>query len=92
MRSFTVVNVDGREVEEGGRYMSNSPMGAAKKAGSRLMRKSGKNMVKLTVMETTRQSKNKQFSYAVKKEKVNDVAVRGGVQIVYKFKTVAKSL
>jgi len=91
-RSFTVVQVDGREVQDGGRYMSSSPMGAAKKAGSRIMRKSGKNMVQLTVMEKTRDSKKKEYSYQVKKVKVNEMVVRGGVQILYKFKTVAKSL
>jgi hypothetical protein len=92
-RSFSVVNVNGKSVSDGGRYMSSSPMGAAKKAGSRLLRKKGaNNSVKVSVVETTRGSKNKEFSYNVKKVKVNDVVVRGGVEIVYNFKTVAKAL
>jgi len=90
-RSFTVCEVNGKSVSDGGRYLSNSPSGAARKAGSRLMRKKGVKSLKVCVRETTSKSHHKEYKYNVKKVKVNKEVVRNGVPILYKFKTVVKS-
>jgi hypothetical protein len=91
-RSFTVCEINDRSVSDGGRYMSKNPAGAAKKAGSRILRKRGINSVKVCVLETTRGGLGKEHAYRVKRVRVNEEVVRDGVPILYKFKTVVKAL
>jgi hypothetical protein len=89
-RSFSVVQVGGKNVNYGGRYLSETPSGAAKKAGSRLLK--NRKSVKVMMMETTRGSNNKEYSYVVKKVQVNKLVVRDGVEVLYRFKTVVKAV
>ena len=89
-RSFSVVQVGGKNVKEGGRYISETPSGAAKKAGSRLLK--NRKSVKVMMVETTRGSSNKEHSYVVKKVQVNKLVVRDGVEVLYRFKTVVKAV
>lgn len=91
-RSFTVCEINDRAVSDGGRYMSRNPAGAARKAGSRVMRNRGVNSVKICVRETTRGSLGKEHAYRVKKVRVNEEVVRDGVPILYEFKTVVKAV
>lgn len=91
-RSFTICEVNDRAVSEGGRYLSSSPAGAARKAGSRVMRKRGVNSVKICVLETTRGGLGKEHAYRVKRVRVNEEVMRGGVPVLYEFKTVVKAL
>lgn len=65
-RSFVSVSKDG---DESGRYMNNNPRAAAIKAAKPLLTKKKKKAV-VTVRESTRGSKKKEFSYTVEKEKV----------------------
>ena len=80
-RSFTVISVNGKEKSEGGRYLSNNPSGAVRKAFNELLRKKNsksksksqskgkKGHVKmlLVLRETTEGSKKKEYSYKVKR-------------------------
>ena len=65
-RSFVSVSKDG---DESGRYINNNPRAAAIKAAKPLLTKKKKKAV-VTVRESTRGSKKKEFSYTVEKEKV----------------------
>jgi hypothetical protein len=89
-RSFSLVNVGSKSVKEEGRYLSQTPAGAAKKAGSRLLK--NRKSVRVTIVETTRGSKNKEYSYLVQRFPVNEIVVRDGVEVLYRFKTVAKAV
>ena len=91
-RSFTICEINNRAISQGGRYLSSTPAGAARKAGSRVMRKRGVNSVKICVLETTQGGLGKEHAYRVKKVRVDEEVVRGGVPIVYKFKTMVKAV
>lgn len=91
-RYFTVCKVNDRKVSDGGRFISNSPSGAAKKAGSRLMKKRGDNSVEVCVVETTRGGLGKEHRYKVKRVVVNKEVVHNGVVVLHKYKTVVKAL
>ena len=64
-RSFVSVSNNG----ESGRYINNNPRAAAIKAAKPLLTKN-KKTANVTVRESTRGSKKKEFSYTVKKENV----------------------
>lgn len=91
-RSFTIRKINDRAVSSGGRYLSDTPAGAARKAGSRILRKKKVKSVKVCVLETTRGGLAKEYDYRVKKVSVNKEVVRDGVPILYRFKTVVKAL
>lgn len=91
-RSFTVCEINNRAISQGGRYLSSTPAGAARKAGSRVLRKRRVNSVKICVRETTQGGLGKEHAYRVKKVRVDEEVVRGGVPIVYKFKTMVKAV
>ena len=91
-RSFTICEINGRSVSDGGRFLSNTPAGAARKAGSKVMRKRGVNSVKVCVRETTQGGLGKEHAYRAKRVRVNEEVMRGGVPVVYEFKTVIKAV
>lgn len=83
MRSFTIVNVTkhgGCKTKfRGGRYISRTPAGAAKKAFNehcRIKRIRGVCMLHVTVQETTAGSKNKVFTYKLNRMKLKEPIVR----------------
>lgn len=90
-RTFVIVSMTGKEK---GRYVSKTPAGAAKKIGSRVLKKK-KNQLSTTVRvrETTQGSKKKLYTYVVKKVKLaqKKVVMRDGKRISYEFKTVVKA-
>ena len=91
-RSFTVCEVNDRALSDGGRYLSATPAGAARKAGIRVMRKRGVNSVKICVRETTQGGLGKEHAYRVRRVRVNEEVMRGGVPVLYEYKTVIKAV
>lgn len=94
MRSFTIDQVDKLPNAYGGRYISNAPSAAAKKAGMRLIREHPrklKNSVTLTIRETTRGSAGKTFKYKVSRFYDPVSIERGNEEITYEYKTVVCS-
>ena len=92
-RSFKIISVtrSGKHLDiSGGRYVSSTPMGAARKMFShatRLLKNCGKCTLVITLMETTANSKNKTYVYKISKVN-NPVEIqKDGQKIVYKFKT-----
>lgn len=90
-RSFTVEKSDAGAT--GGRYISSSPYGAASKAARIILREKKASKVKLTLRETTRGGKGKEYDYICTKEKLSKPKVikRGDTEIkithVYKVKS-----
>jgi hypothetical protein len=93
-RSFALLHNDIKK----GRYLSNAPVNAVKKAFNEHLRtkKSLKKSKKVTktinIVETTQGSSHKQYAYKVtrallKKPKV--VVLKNGTEIVYKYQTTA---
>lgn len=83
MRSFTVVSATKKDScktkSNGGRYLSTTPFGAAKKAFNELCRVKkirGVCTLVVTVKETTAGSSNKEFSYKLKRRKLPVPLVR----------------
>jgi hypothetical protein len=79
----------------GGRYISSTPSGAAKKAFSQYYRhhkKSGRFSLEIHISETTSGSAKKVFKYKV--SKVNDPkeVLRNGEYILYKYTTKVKAI
>lgn len=84
----------------GGRYKSNSPMAAARKAATKLFKKaqekaSSKSLKKISfsIRETTSGSDKKIFAYVATRVKLAQPLVRviNGKEIVNKFKTEVKA-
>jgi hypothetical protein len=99
-RSFKIVEVSDLRGQKGkhnlgGRYMSSTPLSAAKKAFSRVCRESairGQCTFTIKIQETTRGSNEKIFTYKGKRE-LNPVTVmRNGVEVTYKYQTKLVSL
>ncbi len=83
LRSFTVLSASKhggcKTKSKGGRYVSTTPLGAAKKAFNALCRvKKIRGVCTLTVVvkETTTGSANKEFSYTMKRKKLSTPLVR----------------
>ena len=100
-RSFTLVAVEnvkgGKKGKEnlGGRFVSRTPAGAAKKAVTQICRASkikGQCTLNVTVRETTRGGEKKEFSYKVKRVHDPVTVERDGVEITYKYRTSVKAL
>lgn len=100
MRSFTVESVKttkGSNVNKfGGRYLSDLPVDAAKKAYSQICktyRKSGVCSYIITIRETTQGSLKKMYSYRIKRKKNPvDVMLKNGETIEFKYSVMAKSV
>ena len=104
-RSFTVVNVEGALAKKklgdipGGRYMSQNPAAAAKKAASKLFKKIEDNKEKnttkkstvdnitFTIRETTAGSDKKEFKYIAERKLLKKPIERviNGVTITYMY-------
>lgn len=97
-RSFTVdalYKSGSRLRKTGGRYISITPAGAAKKAFSQYYREhniKGKITLEVHVKETTRGSSGKVFKYRVSKIQQHREVQRNGETIVYEYTTKVKSL
>jgi hypothetical protein len=99
-RSFTIVSVGTKRGSKGskntgGRYISRTPAGAARKAVSRVCRQSairGQCTLYVTVQETTRGSAGKTFSYKVKRAVVNNKVEHEGKIVKHKYATRVKAL
>ena len=100
-RSFTVVKVTDTNDKEkgkknlGGRYVSKSPDAAARKSANRICRKSktkGRCSLKVTVQETTKGSKHKEFTYKVTRKFDPVKVIVNGEEVVYKYKTKVTSM
>jgi hypothetical protein len=100
-RSFTIVHVStgtGKvkgSSNLGGRYMSHTPSGAARKAGSQVCRATkikGQCSLVVTLKETTAGSAKKEFKYRVKRVKDPVTVVRNGQEVTYNYKTVVHSM
>ena len=108
-RSFKVVAISkskgGESIPvegDGGRYLSRSPAGAAKKAFAKIVakRKTSRDTVTLivTIQESTQGSAKKNFVYSVSRVKIDPTPVEykskdGSTKTMhFNFKTTAKSL
>jgi hypothetical protein len=101
-RSFTVISVEtttGRvkgSANLGGRFMSKTPSGAARKAASRICRESsikGQCTLIVVVQETTQGSAHKSYKYKVKR--IRDpvtIKYKGGLEITREYRTEIKSM
>jgi len=94
-RSFKIVEVGDMRRQKGkhnlgGRYISSTPLSAAKKAFTRVCRETaikGQCTLVIKIQETTRGADGKIFTYKGKRE-LNPVTVmRNGVEVTYKYKT-----
>jgi hypothetical protein len=80
---------------KGGRYISSTPSGAAKKAFSQYYRNhriSGRLSLQIQIRETTSGSSDKIFKYNVSKVNQEREVVRNGKTITYKYITKVKSI
>lgn len=101
VRTFTVVHAEtttGRvkSIENlGGVYRSRTPVGAAKKAATKICGKSairGRCTLIVHVRETTRGSAKNVYAYKIRRIVNKTVVSRDGVEIPFKYTLVAKSL
>lgn len=88
-RSFTIDFSSNGKI--GGRYISKTPLSAARKAVSkRLFKNSRSKTVNFQLKETTQGSTHKIYSYTAKsvKLRVPKVIILDGKRIVYRYKNV----
>jgi hypothetical protein len=96
-RSFTVErveNVHGKKLARfnGGRYLSSTPVGAAKKVVSHVCRSidvHGQCTFIVTVRETTRSSLNKSYCYKIKRVLDPVIVEHDGVEIEHAYRIEA---
>jgi hypothetical protein len=94
-RSFTVLSVSTKRntkssANAGGRFISSTPSGAARKAAGQVCRGSkirGQCTLFVTIQETTRGSSGKSFTYKVKRVVVNAQVNHGGKVVNHKYST-----
>lgn len=97
-RSFTIEAVykGGSKIRfDGGRYISSTPAGAAKKAFSKACQHiglKGQCALEVHVRETTRGSHQKQFSYKLRRVVDPREVERNGQIVVYRYQTKIKSV
>ena len=84
-RTFEVIQSSSGKI--GGRYVSKTPAGAARKAGSKLVPTNGPATLSLSMKETTRGSKHKEFTYEWSRIEQLDTVNINGKEVVYKYKT-----
>lgn len=92
-RSFTVDTINNKKVKSGngGRYISSTPSGAAKKAYSQFATSAKKQLV-ICMRETTQGSAKKCFKYKVSRQKQNNEVTIQGEPILFKYKIVTKAM
>jgi hypothetical protein len=100
-RSFTVEKIETSNGKSkgasnlGGRFISSTPAGAAKKVGSKVCRESdvkGRCVLYITIRETTRESNHKDYVYKITRILDPVTIVRDGVEITYRYRTEAKRI
>jgi hypothetical protein len=100
-RSFTVIDVTdpryriSKSASIGGRFLSNTPAGAAKKAAQKACQFSGVNgpySFQITIQEKTRGSHGNIYRYSVQRERSNRTVFRAGQEIVFGFEIKVHSL
>jgi hypothetical protein len=98
-RSFTIVSIikpSGSKLQySGGRFMSESPSGAAKKMFSQGRQHCRDKCIsfKITLRETTQGSNHKEYTYRVKRVKDPvEIEYKNGDVVVHEFTTKIKSL
>lgn len=99
-RSFKIVSLNSRRAKkskEGGRYISRSSQGAAKKAFNRSCRESkirGQCTLIIVIQETTQGSQGKLYKYKMKRVKLQKPVIveKDGRKIRIKYKTTATRL
>jgi hypothetical protein len=99
-RSFTIVHVEdvngkikGKK-NLGGRFISDSPSSAARKAVSRICRESairGQCTLIVHIRETTQGSAHKEYRYKGKRVLKPVTVNRGGEEITYRYSTKVKA-
>ena len=99
MRSFTIEAVkrtSGGSVRyTGGRFISETPNGAAKKAFTKAyhhLKATGALSLKIKMRETTQGSLKKEYEYRVTRKAQTTEVERNGEVIVYHFTTKTKSI
>jgi hypothetical protein len=98
-RSFTIETINkygaGRVNYIGGRFISETPSAAAKKAFTKAyhhLKAKGPMSLKICVRETTADSLKKEYTYRVTKKSEKVEIERDGEIITYNFTTKTKSL
>ena len=98
-RTFTIeaiFNQSGNKIRfEGGRYVSTSPSGAARKAFSQAYRylgAKGKTSLEVHIRESTQGSSHKIYQYIVKRVAERSERIIYGVKIVNHFTTKIKAV
>ena len=97
-RTFTIESVyrkNSKIRHDGGRFISSTPAGAARKAFSQVYRSlnaKGKISLVLNIRETTSGSNKKIYKYKVSKTNENKQIERDGTVIFYKYITKVKAL
>jgi hypothetical protein len=97
-RSFTVENVKNSTTGKkilftGGRYISENPSNAARKAFSQISKAmSGRFSLEITLRETTQNSKHKLYKYKVTRIKRPIEVIKDNVSILYKYFIKVKSV
>ncbi len=97
-RSFKIVSITraGKKINlTGGRYISQTPAGAARKMFShavRTLKSCGKCTLVITLIETTTNSSHKIYVYKISKISNHVEIEKDGQNIRYKFKTHLKSV
>jgi len=99
MRSFTITSVkklNGAKVNyEDGRYISENPSGAARKAFSKaynFLNIKGPLSLKIEIRETTQGSLHKLYNYRITKKTEKIEVEKNGVIVTYNFTTKVKSI
>lgn len=96
-RSFTVdsvYNMSGKKMKfKGGRYMSEIPSNAARKAFSQISHnKKGKLSLEIHLKETTQNSSNKIYKYKITRVNKPTVVTKGDTTIVFRYLTKVKAI
>jgi hypothetical protein len=98
-RSFTIEGIQktkgGRVNYTGGRFLSETPSGAAKKAFSKAyhsINATGPLSLKVKIRETTQGSMHKTYDYRVTRKAEKVEVERNGEMIIYNFTTKIKSI
>ena len=95
-RTFTVVGVETSsgskrgKGNEGGRFVSSSASGAARKAATKICRSTkvkGRCSLVISLRETSKDSKHKEYVYHVKRILDPKTVIRNGVEVEYKYRT-----
>lgn len=97
MRSFTVETAKKTRgktrIFTGGRYISETPIGAVKKAFSQIHQTNNSvTSAIIVIRETTRDSKKKQYTYRVTKKAHKTIVEIDGQEIVFYYTTKVKSI